>query len=246
MVGQALACLLSAHLLFRLSQCLQWCYLGDPMRWKLLMLAAASISAAAVLLYFLRPPRQDRAIQTALSSVVDDYRKIIVLMDGADALDEAAHARCNLAGQALFWRKQRALDRIAATFAEPSTRATRVRQLTRYLTEDRSLHDADKLAFLDLVSELAESWPGDLRALLDNLQSIQLAYREEVTRIFSQFATRGGSGAREEWDSYVAALRKGYSWKAKPTSMATASSRRPSWEPTSVRSCPPSPGRRRR
>ncbi len=87
------------------------------------MLAAASISAVAALLYFLRPPRQDRAVQTALSSVVDDYRKIIVLMDGADALDEAAHARCNAAGQALFWHKQHALDQIAATFADPSTRA---------------------------------------------------------------------------------------------------------------------------
>jgi peptidoglycan/xylan/chitin deacetylase (PgdA/CDA1 family)/uncharacterized caspase-like protein len=195
---------------------LQSWYVGDPMRWKRLVLAAASISAAAVLLYFLRPPRQDRTVQTALLSAVDDYRKIIVLMDGADALNEAAHARCNAAGQVLFWRKQHALDQIAGKFAEPSGRGARNQQLIRYLTEDRSLHDADKLAFLDLVAELAEGGPGDLRlrALLDNLQSIQLAYREEVTRIFSQFATRGGSGAREKWDSYVAALRKGYSREA--------------------------------
>jgi hypothetical protein len=155
--------------------------LGDPMRWKLLVLAAASISAFALLLYLLRPPRQDRTVQTALSSVVDDYRKIIVLMDGADSLDEAAHARCNLAGQALFWRKQHALDQIAATFAEPSARTSHVRQLIRYLTEDRSLHDADKLAFLDLVSRLAEGGTPDLRPLLDNLQSTQLAYRDRGT-----------------------------------------------------------------
>jgi peptidoglycan/xylan/chitin deacetylase (PgdA/CDA1 family)/uncharacterized caspase-like protein/Flp pilus assembly protein TadD len=184
------------------------------MRWKLLVLAAASISAVAALLYFLRPPRQDRAIQTSLSSVVDDYRKIIVLMDGADALDETAHARCNLAGQALFWHKQRALDHIAATFEEPSTRALHVRLLVRYLNEDRGLHDADKLAFLDLVSQLAEGGTANLRPLLDNLQSIQLAYREEVARIFSQFATRGGSATREKWDSYVAVLRKQYSREA--------------------------------
>jgi peptidoglycan/xylan/chitin deacetylase (PgdA/CDA1 family)/tetratricopeptide (TPR) repeat protein len=83
--------------------------------------------------------------------------------------------------------------------------------LVRYLTEDRSLHDADKLAFLDLVDGLDDATGPQARALLDNLQSIQLVYREEVTRIFSQFATRGGSAVREKWDAYVADLRKGLS-----------------------------------
>src|SRR5437899_2805092 len=148
------------------------------MKRKTLALAAASLIAAAILLYFLRPTREDRTVPTALASVVDDYRKIIVLMDGADALDEATRARCDAAGQALFWRKHRTLDEIAAKFAEPSEREARIRQLIRYLTEDRSLHDADKLALLDLVGELAEGGPGvspHLRAVRDNLQSIQLA-----------------------------------------------------------------------
>ena len=132
-------------------------------------------------------------------------------MDGAEALDEATRARSTAAGEALFWRKHRALDEIARLLAEPSRREARLQQLIHYLTGNASLHDADKLAFLDLVSDLAEGSPGgppSLRTLLDNLESIQLAYREEVTRIFSQFATRGGSGAREKWDAYVADLRK--------------------------------------
>jgi hypothetical protein len=108
------------------------------MRWKLLVLAAASVSAVALLLCFLRPPGQDRIVQTALSSIVDDYRKIIVLMDGADALDQAAHARCNAAGQALFFRKQHALDQLSARLTKPSEHRTRVRQLTRFLMEDPS------------------------------------------------------------------------------------------------------------
>jgi hypothetical protein len=49
---------------------------------------------------------------------------------------------------------------------------------------------------------------GSVKGLLANLQSIQLAYREEVTRIFSQFGTRGSAPAREKWDSYVRALRR--------------------------------------
>ena len=118
--------------------------------------------------------------------------------------------------------------RLAAKLADPSGRPARVRQLTRYLTDDRNLHDADKLAFLDLVSELAEGGTRDLQPLLDNLQSIQLAYREEVTRIFSQFATRGGSGAREKWDAYVAALRKEYSREAILTEFGDLSTEEPS------------------
>ena len=181
------------------------------MQWKRLVLGAVAVVAAAVLLYFLRSPRQDRTVETALAGVVNDYRKIIVLMDGAEALDDATRARSAAAGEALFWRNHRALDELARLLSEPARRTARVQQLIHYLSGNSSLHDADKLAFLDLVSDLSAGSPGGppgLRALVDNLQSIQLAYREEVTRIFSQFATRGGSARREKWDAYVADLRK--------------------------------------
>ncbi len=180
---------------------------------KRLVLAASAVVAAAVLLYFLRSPRQDRGVETALAGVVNDYRKIIVLMEGVDDLDDATRARCTAAGEALFWHKRRALEEISRLLAEPSHHAARVQQLVHYLSDNASLHDADKLAFLDLANDLAQApaAPKGLRALVDNLESIQLAYREEVTRIFSQFATRGGTGKREKWDSYVADLRKLFS-----------------------------------
>jgi len=179
------------------------------MRWKFYVLGAVLIAAGAAF-YLYYSPAEDKALHAALAGVVDDYRKIIVLMDGSDALDAGERARCEAAGHAIFWRKHRALDELAARFAERSGRDARIRQLIGYITADPSLHDADKLAFLDLVRDLAES-PGAsprLRALLDNLQSIQLAYREEVTRIFSRFATRGGTLPREKWDAYVGDLRK--------------------------------------
>jgi peptidoglycan/xylan/chitin deacetylase (PgdA/CDA1 family)/tetratricopeptide (TPR) repeat protein len=171
--------------------------------------AVLAVSGAAVW-YFLRPPAIDRELQASLESVTADYRKIIVLMDGAADLDNATHQRCYVAGHAIFWREHRALDDLSAKLSEPSGQKARVRQLSNYLTKNQSLHDADKLAFLDLVSELADggSKLPEVRSLLDNVQSIQLAYREEVTRIFSQFATRGASASREKWDAYVASLRK--------------------------------------
>jgi len=180
---------------------------------------SAAIAAIPVLLalglffyFWQRLPRQDPAIQSAMATVVDNYRKIIVLMDGADDLDEATRTRCTEAGRVLFFQKQRGAQELTQKMLEPVGREARIGQLIRYLNEDRSLHDADKLALLDMVDELATAAPSDsLRALLDNLQSIQLAYRQEVTRIFSQFGTRGGSAPREKWDTYVADLRKQFS-----------------------------------
>src|SRR5262249_39682968 len=183
-----------------------------PMKWNRIALLSGLIAIAVLLILFWRTRTgQDQALQTSLDGIVNDYRKIIVLMDGADTLDEATRARCVSAGQVLFWRKQRSLREVAGNLSEGAGHEDRVEQLTRYLSVDRSLHDADKLAFLDLIDELADGRSRSalpLRALLDNLQSIQSAYREEVTRIFSQFATRGASGGREKWDSYVADLRK--------------------------------------
>ncbi|HLK63527.1 MAG TPA: polysaccharide deacetylase family protein [Bryobacteraceae bacterium] len=181
------------------------------MRRKALVAAGVIVVAAAALFFFLRHPREDGALQSSLAGIVDDYRKIIVLMDGVENLDASTRAKCEVVGHALFWHKHQALDDLSAKFADSSAREARTQQLVRYLTEDRSLHDADKLAFLDLVSDLSGDVPAKsphLSALRDNLQSIQLAYREEVTRIFSQFATRGATGTREKWDAYVADLRK--------------------------------------
>src|SRR5690242_1806408 len=108
------------------------------MKLKRLVVAAAGIVAAAVALVFLweARPHQDRALQAALAAIVEDYRKIIVLMDGAETLDEATRARCVAAGQAIFWRKHRALDDLSRKFSESSGRSARIQQLSRYLTND--------------------------------------------------------------------------------------------------------------
>jgi peptidoglycan/xylan/chitin deacetylase (PgdA/CDA1 family)/tetratricopeptide (TPR) repeat protein len=188
--------------------------------------------AAAVALFLVRPHlpagfRSDPALQASLDGITQDFRKIIVLVDGAGTLDEATHARAIAAGQMIFWRKHHALEDVTASLsaqyrdaahARFRTGADGVRQLLQYLGANPQLHDADKLAFLDLVEELDAVVPpsasnrnalvNSVRALGDNLRSIQMTYREEVTRIFSQFATRGGAASREKWDAYVASLRQ--------------------------------------
>jgi peptidoglycan/xylan/chitin deacetylase (PgdA/CDA1 family)/tetratricopeptide (TPR) repeat protein len=193
------------------------------MRRKTIVLLALGLAAIASLLFLVRPStfhRDDPALQTSLSSVTDAYRNIIVLMDDAEALDAATRARTTAIGRVLYFQKQHTLEEIGTQLSGNGRRnANGIRQLVRYLTSDPSLHDADKLAFSDLVEELldAVTQPGanktdhelaeQLGNLWDNLKSIQEAYREEVTRIFSQFGTRGGSGTREKWDAYVSFLR---------------------------------------
>jgi len=170
------------------------------------ILAAVLLAAVAEgIFWFWVSRRDDPAVKVALQSVTDDYRRIIVLVDGNDTLDDATRARTVAAGRLIFYRKQQALNDLTQKL--DTNRG--VRQLVRYLDDDPALHDADKLAFLDLVETLdTPAREHQFKAVRDNLQSIQLTYREEVTRIFAQFATRGGGATREKWDAYVAAIRK--------------------------------------
>jgi peptidoglycan/xylan/chitin deacetylase (PgdA/CDA1 family)/uncharacterized caspase-like protein len=196
------------------------------LRWKDLIVLAATLIVIAVLLIWVQPQRlfqipfqPDPALDASFRSLTDDFRKIIVLMDGADTLDDAARNRCLSAGRQIFWRKQHTIEQLNQTLAG-SRNSNAIRQLVQYLGGGSGLHDADKLAFLDIVEELDAASPGvvpggrrgplrdSIKALRDNLQSIQLTYREEVTRIFSQFATRGDVPAREKWDAYVRFLRE--------------------------------------
>lgn len=193
------------------------------------MILAVALAAA---LFFVRPGpfersyRPDPALQASLDGITQDFRRIIVLVDGSDALEDTLRARSIAAGRLIFYRKHQALDEVTANLGAQyrSAAASRfrrggdgVRQLLQYLAGPQ-LHDADQLAFLDLVEELESQIPAsnrvrnplvsEVRAAADNLRSIQLAYREEVTRIFSQFATRGAAPSREKWDAYVASLRR--------------------------------------
>jgi peptidoglycan/xylan/chitin deacetylase (PgdA/CDA1 family)/uncharacterized caspase-like protein len=183
---------------------------------------AATVSAGIATLMFLVHPfertayRPDPAVQASLDAIRDDYRKIILLMDGVDVLDADTRTRATAAGRLLFWRKQHAIEDLHAKLSVEASHAG-VRQLAEYLGDQSPLHDADKLAFADLVEELQPELlpPGgkrnaladSVKGLWDNLQSIQTTYRQEVTRIFSQFEMRGAAGTREKWEAYIAYLR---------------------------------------
>ncbi len=176
-------------------------------RWKFLLFAILLSTSAAGIWYRWLRVQPDPAVAASLQSVTLAYRKIIILMDGAAALDDLTRARCRTAGRILFDEKQQALARLESA---ATGNAAVSRQILRYIRTTVP-HDADRLAFLDLLEAMAApaaAPDADVKAELDDVRSIQNSYREEVSRIFSQFATRGPQGKREKWDSYVAWLKK--------------------------------------
>jgi hypothetical protein len=161
---------------------------------RTVLAAAALITIAAAWYLTTRTARYrpDPALASAFQAVTENYRKIIVLMDGAEALDEAARARCVAAGRQLFWQKQRALDALANRLSGPG-----IRQLNEYLTEGRSLHDGDKLAFLDLVDELPPDGP--VRGLRDKsaIHPARLSRRGDPHLLAVRYTRRGGRRPRK-------------------------------------------------
>jgi len=175
-------------------------------KWQIAIVAILAALTLSLGIWLSLHNRRDRSqFRAQLDAITENYRRIIILMDGAQDLDAATRARCRAAGRELFWNKQVALEQVEETLAaDPGS----IHRLIDYVAS-KSLRDADRLAFLDTFEQLAAA-PRALPAVqaeLGDLHSIQNAYREEVTRIFSQFATRGAPAVREKWVAYVKFLR---------------------------------------
>jgi peptidoglycan/xylan/chitin deacetylase (PgdA/CDA1 family)/TolA-binding protein len=149
--------------------------------------------------------------------VVDAYRKIIVLLDGAEAIDENARQRREVVARYLFQENE---ARLSALGEALGTDAARVAAFLDVLEKDEGLHDADKLVFRDFLDDLAarlqEAPPGAatpaLRARVaedqDALRAIQALYQKELEKIFGRIETRGMPVRREAWETYLAFVRQ--------------------------------------
>ena len=191
-------------------------------RFPVAALAGSFLTLSIVLLYFYWPwgrEQDDPALAAKLSAVLSDFRRVVVLASGIDSpdTDDAMRYRLTSAGRLIFRRRTETAERIAADISErPGGPATH--QLLRYLANEKSLHDADKLAFLGLVEQAAavndrrflpaSPVANELRVALDSIQAVQLAYREEVSKVFAAFETRGAAPPREKWDHYVETLKQ--------------------------------------
>lgn len=160
------------------------------------------------------------AVAKDSDEIVANYRKIIVLMNGAGALDPGVKERASTAGKVLFQKNQERLEeletRLTQALAGGQTAPTeeflsRVENYVEY-------RDADKLAFRDLLEGLAAApetaanakLHGRIRNDLAALAQIQAFYQKEIGEILGNLQTRGMVVHREAWERYVSFLQQKY------------------------------------
>src|SRR5262245_29058717 len=157
-----------------------------------------------------------------IGTIVDTYRKIIVLLENERGLEPDMQRRANLVGRIMFQENHQRIDALTTRLidevqgAAPSPPA--VTAFLDALETGPDLHDADKLVFRDTVDELADAVRSAKNpakaALLTRLEDdqkalkeIQALYEKELEKIFGRFETRGMTVRREAWENYVAFLK---------------------------------------
>jgi peptidoglycan/xylan/chitin deacetylase (PgdA/CDA1 family) len=159
------------------------------------------------------------ALAMQCDQIVGTYRKIIVLMDNAKALDPAVREEVSAAGQILFVRNNQAIraQQQALTGSVAAGKPAPLAEFLDRIENSPDYRDADKLVFRDTFEELAANSElgADLQKRLQDdltaLNAIEALYQKEIGEIFSGFQTRGMPVRREAWGHYVDFLKQKYS-----------------------------------
>ena len=170
------------------------------------------------------------AMSQTVESIVARYRKTIVLLENDESLPEADRDRTSLVGKIIFQENHQALSTLssgltseiemAGDYSQPLPNVARFLDL---IETQQDLHDADKLSFREVFSDIAETLAASkstasvktsLESRVDTdrkaLAEIQLLYEKELDKIFGRFETRGIQVRREAWERYVAYLHTKY------------------------------------
>jgi peptidoglycan/xylan/chitin deacetylase (PgdA/CDA1 family)/uncharacterized caspase-like protein len=165
-----------------------------------------------------------------ITGIVARYRKTIVLLDDDDSVPEPDRDKDSLVGKIIFQENHQAISNLSNGLTAEIEKAGDFSQslpnVSHFLDliESRlDLHDADKLGFREVFTDIAETLAGvksaapakaDLESRVDMdrkaLAEIQSLYEKELDKIFGRFETRGIRVRREAWERYVAYLRTQY------------------------------------
>ena len=182
-------------------------------------------ACVALLLLAGGPARGQAKASSALAKdtdeIVANYRKIIVLMNGAGALDPGVRERVSTAGKILFQQNQERLAALEEQITQ-SLAGGRTAPAEEFLSRVENYpeyRDADKLAFRDTLEGLAAAKEtaanakllARIRDDLAALEQIQTLYQKEIGEILGNLQTRGMVVHREAWERYVSFLQQKYS-----------------------------------
>ncbi|MGM9482272.1 polysaccharide deacetylase family protein [Roseateles sp. NT4] len=145
------------------------------------------------------------------------HRQIVVLMDGEATLPPAQRREVQALGQQLFHELLQRQQRLADLALKPELLEATAALLTR-IESEKSWYDADRLAFKEVLGQLAsglknaQTLDGIKLARraqddLDTLAEVEKAYEQELKEVFGGFAKRGIELKREKWADYVAKLK---------------------------------------
>ena len=170
------------------------------------------------------------ALEDSVKALLTDFRKIIVLLADEAKLTEQQRAHTTAVGQELFHQNQARGAALEAALAAlvASNRVDRydiLHGLLEFIESDKSLYDADRLAFRDLLQALLADVARDssLPAIklhkrisedVDALAEIERNYEKEIRQIFGRYEQRSIELKREKWDAYVAYLKTLHSREA--------------------------------
>lgn len=172
------------------------------------------------------PASSTAALDVSLRELLANYRKIIVLLAEDASLPASAREHTTRVGQALFHDNQArgaALERTLAALVgsgKPERFAT-INSVLDFIESDKSLYDADRLAFREVLQSLLADVARDssLPAIkvhkrisedLDALAEIERNYEKEIRQIFGRYEQRAIELKRERWDAYLAYLKTLY------------------------------------
>ncbi len=154
-------------------------------------------------------------VAQSADNIVANYRRVIVLMEDDPSLDAAKKERTVILARMLFEQNEENLEGLrAAVVSDPA----KLSAFLDRLETGPDYHDADKLAFRDLLEDLnAEpvngSTPAVQKRSVDDiaaLAKINALYEEELGHVFDRIRVRGMSVRREAWDKYLADIKIKY------------------------------------
>jgi peptidoglycan/xylan/chitin deacetylase (PgdA/CDA1 family)/uncharacterized caspase-like protein len=160
-----------------------------------------------------------------LARIVEAYRKTIVLLESENSLDADSRQRAVLVGRLLYQENHQRLTTLTDTLRAQLASGAAPEATTAFLDALEThpeLHDVDKLVFVDVLNELADTLRtakdadaakmliGRVQSDQQGLKEIQGLYNKELEKIFGRFDTRGLQIRREAWETYVSFLRTRY------------------------------------
>jgi hypothetical protein len=134
-------------------------------------------------------------------AIVANYRKIIVLMDGASALDPGVRDMASTAGKILFQANQELLSKFEEQLdaAVSNGNTAPAGQFLDRLESDSEYRDADKLAFSDALDDLAAAVGSGNEQLATRIREDQNALAQIRRSISGRSGKYWAVFRRAEW-----------------------------------------------